>query len=156
MRASILLIAATLTLAVSPAHAAPRKNFPANVGAGRVAWFDIATTDVAKSKDFYAKLFNWRYAAVIGTDQAVTIVSTGKAIGTIRKADGALSNFNGVVYVQVPDVQASCKKAAELGANVVPGFPFNLPDSTGAIGLAGDPGGAPFGMYSKKLLPPAK
>jgi predicted enzyme related to lactoylglutathione lyase len=58
-----------------------------------------------------------------------------------------------VVYVQVTDIRASCKKAAELGATVVPGFPFNLPDGIGAIGLFADPSGHPMGMYSRTPIP---
>jgi len=120
-----------------------------DVGNGRVAWFDITTTDLAKSKEFYGKLFDWKFSPVQGTDRAVEIVSGGTAIGTIRDADGKISPFNGVIYVQVADVQASCKKAKELGGTVAPGFPFNLQDGRGAIGLVLDPSGHPMGMYSR-------
>jgi predicted enzyme related to lactoylglutathione lyase len=55
----------------------------------------------------------------------------------------------------VPDIQASCKKATELGGTLVPGFPFNLANGTGAIGLVGDPSGHPFGMYSRTPIAPS-
>ena len=54
-------------------------------------------------------------------------------------ADGKLSVFNGVVYVQVDNLPASCKKARELGGTIPPGFPFDLPGSQGAIALVTDP-----------------
>ena len=73
-------------------------------------------------------------------------------IGTLRGAEGKISPFNGVVYVQVNDVEASCQKVKELGATVVPGFPFNLSGDVGAIALVRDPGGHPIGLYSRKLL----
>lgn len=62
MRTSILMMtmAATLvTLAVTlvAAQTEARAKKP-DVGAGRVAWFDITTTDLAKSKEFYCKLFD--------------------------------------------------------------------------------------------------
>jgi predicted enzyme related to lactoylglutathione lyase len=76
-------------------------------------------------------------------------------IGTLRVAEGRISPFNGVVYVQVTDLQASCRKAQELGGTLAPGFPFNLPDGVGAIGLALDPAGHPIGLYSRTPLPPA-
>jgi predicted enzyme related to lactoylglutathione lyase len=129
---------------------------PADVGSGRVAWFDITTTKLPQSKDFYGKLFGWKFNPVKGSDQAVEIVAAGKAIGTIRTADGQISAFNGVVYVQVSDVQASCNKAKELGATVAPGFPFNLPNGTGAIGLVLDPTGHPIGLYSRTRIAPSK
>ena len=50
-------------------------------------------------------------------------------------SEGKISPFNGVVYVQVNDVEASCQKVKELEATIVPGFPFNLPDGVGAIAL---------------------
>ena len=67
-----------------------------------------------------------------------------------------MSPFNGVVYVQVLDIQESCKKAKELGGTLVPGFPFDLPNGTGAIGLVSDPAGHPVGMYSRTPLAPQK
>ncbi len=48
-------------------------------------------------------LFAWQFAPVEGTDLAVEIVVRGEAIGTLRVAEGAISAFNGVVYVQVDD-----------------------------------------------------
>jgi predicted enzyme related to lactoylglutathione lyase len=130
----------------------PSKPLPNDVGPGRVAWFDITTTNLTQAKDFYGKLFDWKFNPLQGTDLAVEIVAGETAIGTIRVAEGQISAFNGVVYVQVTDVQASCKKAKELGAIIVPGFPFNLPDGVGAIGLFADPSGHPMGMYSRTSI----
>ncbi len=125
------------------------------MGPGRIAWFDITTTNLPQSKEFYGKLFDWKFTPVQGTDQAAEIVSRGTAIGTLRGAEGNISPFNGVVYVQVTDLPAACKRVAELGGTVVPGFPFNLSEGTGAIGLVLDPSGHPMGLYSRTPLPPA-
>jgi predicted enzyme related to lactoylglutathione lyase len=148
MRA-ILLAMTVMGVAVGQAQSDRSKSMPADVGPGRVAWFDITTSDLAKSKEFYGKLFDWKFNPVQGTSQAVEVVAGGAAIGTIRGAEGKVSPFNGVIYVQVPNIQDGCKKATELGGTVVPGFPFNLPNGAGAIGLVSDPSGHPFGMYSR-------
>ena len=153
MRAMVLAIT-VMSVALVPAQSKPPKSMPADVGSGRVAWFDITTTDLAKSKEFYGKLFEWTFNPVQGTDLAVEIVSGGSAIGTLRGTEGQISPFNGVVYVQVPDIQASCKKAKALGGTLVPGFPFDLPNGTGAIGLVSDPAGHPIGMYSRTPIAP--
>jgi hypothetical protein len=50
---------------------AQAKPLPDDVGTGRVAWFDITTTDLAQSKDFYGKLFDWKFTPLQGTDLAV-------------------------------------------------------------------------------------
>ena len=74
-------------------------------------------------------------------------------IGTIRGAEGAISAFNGVVYIQVDDVQTASDKAKALGGTVVEGFPFNLPNDRGAISLIADPSGHPLGLYSRRRIP---
>lgn len=140
------------SVVAGPARAEATKK--PDVGAGRVTWFDVTTTDLAKSKEFYSKLFNWQFTPVQGTDLAVEIVAGGTPIGTLRVAEGAISPFNGVAYVQVADIQAACKKARDLGGKVVEGFPFNLPDG-GAVGLFVDPAGHPMGIYSRTPLPAA-
>lgn len=149
------VLTATLALAAAPAPAAPLKPAPADVGSGRVAWFDLTTTDLPRSKEFYAQLFAWEFAPLQGTEFAVEIVSAGLPIGTLRVAEGAISGFNGVAYVQVSDLRASCQRVKELGGMIVPGFPFDLPDRVGAIALVADPAGHPIGMYSRTPLPAA-
>ncbi|HWM93396.1 MAG TPA: VOC family protein [Thermoanaerobaculia bacterium] len=150
MRSAILAMILA-TLVSGELHAATP---PADVGPGRIAWFDITTTSLPQSKDFYGKLFDWQFNPVQGTDLAAEIVAGGTAIGTLRVADGQITAFNGVVYVQVTDIQASCKKAKELGGTIPPGFPFNLPDGIGAIAVVIDPAGHPIGLYSRTPLAP--
>ena len=156
MRCAILAVTLATGFLFGQEPSKPSKSLPADVGPGRVAWFDVTTTNLTQAKDFYGKLFDWKFNALQGTDLAVEIVAGATAIGTIRVADGQISAFNGVVYVQVTDIEASCKKARDLGATVVPGFPFNLPDGTGAIGLLTDPSGHPMGMYSRTSIASAK
>ena len=153
MRPAIVVL--TLTLIGGQVQSAIGQTPPADVGSGRIAWFDLTTTNLPRSKDFYGQLFDWQFTPVQGTDQAAQIVAGGIAIGTLRVADGAISVFNGVVYVQVTDLQASCEKAKALGGTVAPGFPFNLPGGIGAIALVVEPGGHPIGLYSRTPLGPA-
>jgi len=153
MRSVTLAVAASLALVAGRLPAGPRKPAPADVGPGRVAWFDVTTSNLAGSTEFYGKLFGWSFSPLPGTDQAVEIVARGEGIGTLRVAEGRVSPFNGVIYVQVADIQGSCRKAAELGGTVVPGFPFNLTDRIGAVAVVVDPGGHPVGLYSRTPLP---
>jgi len=148
--AALLLGAQSAPPSSRPAE--PSTSLPADVGPGRIAWFDLTTTDLARSKEFYGQLFGWTWLPVRGTDQALEIVAAGSSIGTLRVADGPIGHFNGVVYVQVDDLRASCDHARELGGMLVPGFPFDLPDGRGAIGLVADPSGHPVGMYSRAPL----
>jgi predicted enzyme related to lactoylglutathione lyase len=154
MRNAILAITFALTLLTGSVDAQKKKTPKPDVEPGRIAWFDITTTNLAQSREFYGKLFDWKFTALQGTDLAVEIVSGGTAIGTLRRAEGKISPFNGVVYVQVTDIQASCKKAKDLGGTLVPGFPFDLSDGAGSIGLVVDPAGHPVGLYSRTALAP--
>ena len=134
--------------------AAPAKAPKADVGSGRIAWFDLTTTSLRRSEEFYGKLLEWQFTPLQGTDLAVEIVASGTPIGTLRVAEGAISAFNGVVYVQVGDIGGSCKKAKELGGSIPAGFPFDLPDGGGAVAVVIDPAGHPIGLYSRTPLAP--
>ena len=46
MRNAILAMTATLTLVTGLLHGATQKTHSADVGPGRIAWFDITTTDL--------------------------------------------------------------------------------------------------------------
>jgi predicted enzyme related to lactoylglutathione lyase len=152
MRITIAVAAVAASLAAFQVQSVTMKPAPPDVGPGRVAWFDITTTDLTRARAFYGGLFGWTFTALQGSSQAIEIVSRGDAIGTIRVADGALSPFDGVVYIQVADLTASCDKASALGGTIAPGFPFNLPDRPGAIALVLDPTGHPVGLYSRTRI----
>jgi len=156
MRSKLIEAAIVLVLTAAFAAAQQNKGPKPDVGDGHVAWFDITTTDLAKSKPFYTGLFGWEFTSVKGYENlAAEIVLGGKPIGTLRKAEGQISPYDGVVYIQVKDLTAKCAKAKELGGTIVPGFPFDLTDDRGAIGLVIDPAGHPIGMYSRTSLPKA-
>jgi predicted enzyme related to lactoylglutathione lyase len=154
MRSRLIAAAIALVMTAGPAAARENKGPKPDVGDGHVAWFDITTTDLAQSKAFYAGLFGWEFTSVKGYENlAAEIVAGGRAIGSLRKAEGKISPYDGVVYIQVKDLPALCGKAKELGGTVVPGFPFNLEEGRGAIALVIDPAGHPIGMYSRTALP---
>lgn len=154
MKCAILAVMVAAAVSTTGMQAAKKKPKP-DVGAGHIAWFDITTTKMSVSKDFYSKLFDWTFTSVPGSDLAAEIVCGGTSIGTLRVAEGKISSFNGVAYVQVADMQASCKKAKELGGTIPPGFPFNLEGEGGAVAIVGDPAGHPIGLYCRTPLPPA-
>lgn len=149
--ARITLLGSSLVLALAaPASGQSR---PPEVGPGRVAWFDLTTADLPRSREFYGKLFGWSFRAVPGSDLTLEIVVEGAAVGTLRVAEGPLSAHNGVIYVQVADMPTAITRVRELGGTVVPGFPFDLPGEGGAVGLVLDPSGHPVGLYARPRIP---
>ena len=157
MRARLIAAGIALVLAsgFSAAAEGNDKGPKPDVGDGRVAWFDITTTNLAQSRAFYEQLFGWQFTSLKGTDRALEIVSGDRSIGTLRVADGKISPFDGVVYIQVSDLPGHCTKAKELGGMIPPGFPFDLSDDKRAIAVVADPSGHPIGMYSRTPLPKA-
>ena len=154
MRSKLIVAVSALVLTASLSTAQQNKGPKPDVGDGHVAWFDITSTDLDKSRPFYTGLFGWEFTSVKGYENlAAEIVLGGKPIGSLRKSEGKISPYDGVVYIQVKDLAASCAKAKELGGTVVTGFPFDLTDDRGAIGLVIDPVGHPIGMYSRTALP---
>ena len=153
MRNATLALTILLVLAAGQLRAAAPRAPKPDVGPGRIAWFDITSSDLKRSKEFYGMLFGWQFNALDGSGLVFDIVAGGTAVGNLRAAEGKVSGYNGVVYVQVSDIRAACAKVKELGGTVVPGFPFDLPDGAGAVGLALDPAGHPFGLYSRTPMP---
>src|SRR5262245_33847101 len=79
MRSRFIVASIVFVLAASLSAAPGPKP---DVGDGRVAWFDITTTNLQQSKDFYAKLFGWEYTTLKGAENlAAEIVSGGQPIG---------------------------------------------------------------------------
>ena len=156
MRTRIIAAGVAFLLAAALSAAPEQKGPKPDVGDGHAAWFDITTTNLAQSKAFYAGLFGWEFTSLKGAEKlAAEIVSGGRPIGTLRVAEGKISPYDGVVYIQVKDMPASCAKAKELGGTIPEGFPFNLSGDGGAVALVVDPAGHPIGMYSRTLLPEA-
>jgi uncharacterized protein len=110
---------------------------------------ELNSTDVAKAKSFYGKLFDWKLQdmAISGGDYTMIEVGGGTGGGLMKHpVPGAPSSW--LAYVQVDDVKAATGKATALGATVlkdvteVPGM--------GWFSLIADPAGAALGLWQNK------
>ena len=110
---------------------------------------ELSTSDVAKAKSFYGSLFAWKLEDVdIPGGPAYTTIGvgdTGPGGGMMKHpVPGAPSVW--LAYVYVDDIDASIKKARELGAKIarekteVPGF--------GSLAIIVDPTGAELGLWT--------
>lgn len=120
---------------------------------GDFSWCELHTRDVNASKDFYKQLLGWTMEDVPMQNGSYTVLKTdGRPIGGIMKMPSQIppqaSNHWGS-YVTVDDVDASVKKARQLGAKIlVP--PTDSPDASFCV--FEDPQGAVLSIihYSKK------
>ena len=111
---------------------------------------ELNTTDVAKAKAFYGKLFSWTLEDMdMGGGESYTMIKTGEGpAGVLMKhpVPGAPSAW--LAYVQVDDVAAATQKAKSLGATV-------MRDKTEVPGMGWftillDPTGAAIALWQMK------
>lgn len=113
---------------------------------GRFVWHELVTSDVRRAVDFYGELFAWKARELeMGPMGSYTMLSIGERdVGGIAPpAPGAAApRPHWLGYCTVPDVDATARRARDLGATVaVP--PTDIPN-VGRFTLLLDPQGAPL------------
>lgn len=109
-----------------------------------VVHFEIGCRDMAKMKEFYQKMFDWKMedmgpAAMIAAEQG--------GIGGHMTALGHEPFHYTTFYVQVEDVAAYLKKVEGMGGKtIVP--PMDIP--TGTFAWMQDPEGNVVGLWKPK------
>jgi uncharacterized protein len=110
---------------------------------------ELNTTDVAKAKGFYGKLFGWKLEDVEMDGGAYTMIKVGEGTGGgIMKhpVPGAPSAW--LAYVQVDDIGAATQKAKSLGAAVMKDVTEVM--GAGWFSIIVDPTGAALGLWKPK------
>ena len=109
-----------------------------------VVHFEIGCKDIAKTQEFYKKLFDWRIEAM---GPAAMIASEAGGIPGHITALGHEPQHYTIFYVSVDDVAAYLEKAKALGAKtLVP--PVDIP--TGTFAWMQDPEGNTVGLWKNK------
>jgi predicted enzyme related to lactoylglutathione lyase len=122
-----------------------------NIGAalvnqpGALTWNELATPDVDGSQRFYGDVFGWSFEDAEGMPMRYVMVRVGEAgNGGIREPQpGEPPNW--LVYFGTDDVDATLGKVEELGGSRMAG-PLDI--GVGVLGVAHDPQGAVFALYS--------
>ncbi len=109
---------------------------------------ELETSDLAKAKAFYSKLFGWKLEdmPMPGAAGAYTMINVGEGTGGGMFqgcTSGAPSHW--LAYVLVDDIDASTKRARELGATVAHEV-TNVGDF-GRMSVLVDPTGAHVAMW---------
>lgn len=118
---------------------------------GSFCWPELATTDPAGAKKFYAGLFGWTANdQPAGPDVVYSILQLGGrdagALYELEKAQqerGVPPHWN--TYVSVESADEAAKNAKELGATVIAG-PFDVMEA-GRMAILQDPTGAVFCVW---------
>jgi predicted enzyme related to lactoylglutathione lyase len=110
---------------------------------------ELSTTDVAKAKAFYGKLFSWKMEDMPTPMGPYTMISVGEGTGgglMKHPVPGAPSAW--LAYVQVDDIGAATQKAKSLGATVMRDVTEVM--DAGWLSIIIDPTGAALGLWKPK------
>ena len=111
---------------------------------------ELNSTDLAKSKAFYGKLFDWKLEdADMGPAGTYTMIKVGEGTGggmMKQLMPGAPSSW--LAYVLVDDIEAATKKAKSLGAKIMKDV-TEVPGA-GWLSIITDPTGAMLGLWKPK------
>jgi uncharacterized protein len=108
---------------------------------------ELNTTDLAKAKSFYGKLFDWKLEEMpMGPGETYTMIKVGEGTGggmMKHPVPGAPSAW--LAYVLVDDIRAATEKAKSLGAKVMK-EPTEVPNA-GWFSVIVDPTGATLALW---------
>jgi hypothetical protein len=111
-----------------------------------VAWIEVASADVHATGDFYRKLLNWP----VVTDEKMNYTMTSFGPGETGIGLAEVNPEMGVtpgsvtIYADVVDIDATLRRARELGAPIYMDK-TEIP-TVGWIAIVGDPGGNRIGL----------
>jgi len=110
---------------------------------------ELNSTDVAKAKTFYSKLFDWKLDNEMqmpdgGTYTMVEVQGDGPGGGMMKMPMPGVPSF-WLAYVSVDDVATATKKAVSLGAKVI--RDVTPVEGMGKFSIIQDPTGAGLGLW---------
>ncbi|MCL4768390.1 MAG: VOC family protein [Hyphomicrobiaceae bacterium] len=111
---------------------------------------ELMSSDVAKAKAFYGKLFDWKFSdSTSAGNTPYTMIDVGEGTGgglMKNPMPGAPSMW--IAYVKVDDVKAATATASTLGAGVVKDV--TEVGKYGWFSIITDPTGAMLGLWQSK------
>jgi len=112
---------------------------------GKVCYIEMPTTDVARSADFYAKVFGWN---VRRRGDGVTAFddTTGQVSGAWRPGRPASDQPGLLIYIMVDSVAAACDTVVANGGQIVQPVGGDPGELTARFR---DPGGNVLGLYQE-------
>jgi uncharacterized protein len=123
----------------------PQGDPPVNEGV--FVWDELLTTDVDEAKRFYGEVFGWTSRDMPMGDSTYTIFMRAGDVdvgGLMKRPDERIPP-NWTTYIGTENVDATVKRANELGATTING-PMDIPGQ-GRFAIITDPTGAVFGAW---------
>jgi predicted enzyme related to lactoylglutathione lyase len=116
---------------------------PPTFGNGKICYLEIPTTDIARSANFYERVFGWRIRrrsdGSTAFDDGVGEVSGAWVLGRPPSPDPGL-----LVHIMVDDAAATVEAVLANGCEIVQPIGADAPEITARFR---DPGGNVLGIY---------
>jgi predicted enzyme related to lactoylglutathione lyase len=116
---------------------------PPTFGNGKICYIEIPATDVARSAEFYAKVFGWDVRQR-GDGSTAFDDGVGEVSGTWVEGRPPASNPSLIVHIMVDDMAATIEAVLANGGEIVQPVGADAPEITARFR---DPGGNVFGLY---------
>ncbi len=112
---------------------------------GKICYIQLPASNVARSADFYAKVFGWSMRTRGDGTQAFDD-TTGQVSGAFVTDRKPIAEPGLLVYVMVDDAEAACRAIEANGGKVI--VPID-PNGRETIAQFTDPGGNVLGIYQE-------
>jgi predicted enzyme related to lactoylglutathione lyase len=112
---------------------------------GKICYIEMPTTDVARSADFYSRVFGWK-TRTRGNGTVAFDDTTGQVSGTWVKGRPPSSQPGLLVYIMVNDAAAMMDTIVAAGGEIVQPIGADAPEITARFR---DPGGNVLGLYQE-------
>lgn len=118
---------------------------PPTFSNGKICYIEIPSADIARSSDFYQKVFGWnirkRNDGSTAFDDGV-----GEVSGTWIKGRSPAGSPGFMIYVMVDSVEKTIDKVVANGGEIVQPIGGDAPEITARFR---DPGGNVLGLYQQ-------
>ena len=118
---------------------------PPKTGNGKICYLEIPAADVARSADFYTKIFGWKTR--VRGDGAVAFDDSVGQVSGVWVLGRAPANEQGIrIYVMVDDIAGTLKTIVGEGGQVLTPIGEHLPELTARFR---DPHGNVMSLYQE-------
>lgn len=119
---------------------------------GKICYVEMPATDIARSADFYTRVFGWQ-TRKRGDGATAFDDATGQVSGTWIVGRPPLTQPGLLVYIMVDDAEATVKSIAAHGGEIIQPIGADAPEITARFR---DPGGNVIGIYQEPKRAPAQ
>ena len=118
---------------------------PPTLANGKICYVEIPATDIARSADFYRKVFGWR-TRQRGDGSTAFDDTTGEVSGAWKLGRPPASSPGLLFYVMVDSVAATLDAIVANGGKIVQPIGADAPEITARVH---DPAGNVIGLYQQ-------